>query len=333
MGLFEVGVLLGMLPGFHKWHPAPTKVIEGRVVNQCPLYYVKYPKINPQTGKRHSLRKETEYYFLTPVRKMERVPYEGPVYNLEVDDPDHSYLAPFLAVGNCQNWEISWAIKPGREASPKGSSPEVIAAMMLELQGRGCHNVNFVTPEHVAPQVLEAVAVAIEQGLTLPIVYNTSAYDSMESLALMDGVVDIYMPDFKNWSLERSRTYLKAENYPETARAAIKEMHRQVGDLRLDADGVAQRGLLIRHLVMPGGLDETRAILEWIVTELGPNTYVNLMDQYAPAGKVSAVKFSEINRRLYPEEFREAQRIARAVGLRRLDTRRPHPRLLRRRFL
>ena len=201
--------------------------------------------------------------------------------------------------------------------------------MMLELQGRGCHNVNFVTPEHVAPQVLEAVVVAVEEGLTIPIVYNTSAYDSMESLEFMDGVVDIYMPDFKNWSAERSKTYLKAEDYPAVARAAIKEMHRQVGDLVLDAGGVAQRGLLIRHLVMPGGLDETRAILEWIATELGPNTYVNLMDQYAPAGKVSAVKFSEINRRLYPEEFREAQRIAQEVGLRRLDARRPHRRLLR----
>ncbi len=229
----------------------------------------------------------------------------------------------------CQNWEISWAIKPGRDDSPNGSSPEAIAAMMLELQGRGCHNVNFVTPEHVAPQVLEAVTVAVEEGLTIPIVYNTSAYDSMESLELMDGVVDIYMPDFKNWSADRSKTYLKAEDYPDVARAAIKEMHRQVGDLMLDADGLAQRGLLIRHLVMPGGLDETRAILEWIATELGPNTYVNLMDQYAPAGKVSAVKFSEINRRLYPEEFREAQRIAREVGLRRLDARRPHRRLLR----
>ncbi len=233
----------------------------------------------------------------------------------------------------CQNWEISWAIKPGRADSPEGSPPEVIAAMMLELQGRGCHNINFVTPEHVAPQVMEAVAVAVEQGLRVPIVYNTSAYDSMESLALMDGVVDIYMPDFKNWSPERSRTYLKAEDYPQTARAAIKEMHRQVGDLKLDADGVAQRGLLIRHLVMPGSLDETRAILKWIAAELGPNTYVNLMDQYAPAGKVSALKFSEINRRLFPDEFRRAQQIARDVGLRRLDTRRPHPRLLRRRFL
>ena len=230
----------------------------------------------------------------------------------------------------CQNWEISWAIKPGKEGSPKGSSPEAIAAMMLELQGIGCHNVNFVTPEHVVPQVLEAIALAVDYGLAVPIVYNTSAYDSMESLAFMDGIVDLYMPDFKYWSAEASRTYMKAGDYPAAARAAIKEMHRQVGDLRLDADGLAQRGLLIRHLVMPGGLDETRAILEWIAAELGPNTYVNLMDQYYPAGKVSAQKYPEINRRLHPEEFREAQRIAQEAGLRRLDARRPHPRLLRR---
>ena len=233
----------------------------------------------------------------------------------------------------CQNWEISWAIKLGKEDTPEGSSPEAIAGMMLELQGIGCHNVNFVTPEHVVPQVLEAVALAVDDGLAVPIVYNTSAYDSMESLEFMDGIVDVYMPDFKYWTAEASRTYMKAENYPGAAKAVIKEMHRQVGDLTLDTDDLAQRGLLIRHLVMPGGLDETRAILQWIADELGPNTYVNLMDQYYPAGKVSALKYPEINRRLHPEEFREAHRIAREVGLRRLDARRPHPRLLRRSFM
>ena len=301
-------------------------------------HYLIVPKRTPAgkeitlnlSEKRHSRWKETRDYFLVPIHKMERAPYDGPVFNIEVDDPDHSYLAPYVAVGNCQNYDISQAIKPGKEDAPKGSPPEVIAGMMLELQEIGCHNVNFVTPEHVVPQVLEAVAVAVEYGLKVPIIYNTSAYDSMESLAFMDGIVDVYMPDFKYWSAEASRTYMKAENYPEAAKAAIKEMHRQVGDLIFDADGLAQRGLLIRHLVMPGNLDETRAILEWIATELGPNTYVNLMDQYYPAGKVSAVKYPEINRRLHPEEFREAQHLAREVGLRRLDARRPHPRLLRR---
>jgi len=144
---------------------------------------------------------------------------------------------------------------------------------MLELQDQGCHNINFVTPEHVVPQVIEAVAVAADRGLTLPIVYNTSAYDSLESIELMDGIVDIYMPDFKYWSAERSRSYMKAENYPEAARAAIKAMHRQVGRLVVDAEGLAKRGLIVRHLVMPSGLDETRAILRWIGEELGRDTY------------------------------------------------------------
>jgi len=219
----------------------------------------------------------------------------------------------------CQNYDISQTVRPG--AVQRGSPPQDIAATMLELQQESCHNINFVTPEHVVPQVIEAVAIAAEQGLHLPIVYNTSAYDAMESLELMDGIVDIYMPDFKYWSPERSGTYLKAADYPEAARTAVKEMHRQVGDLVIDANGLAQRGVLLRHLVMPGQLDETRAILEWIAAEVSPNTYVNLMDQYRPAAKVSAQRFAEINRRLSSDEFAEAERIARDVGLTRLDER------------
>jgi putative pyruvate formate lyase activating enzyme len=225
----------------------------------------------------------------------------------------------------CQNFDISQAIRPGE--IPEGHRPEQIAAMMLELQDQGCHNINFVTPEHVAPQVIEAVAVAVDRGLTLPIVYNTSAYDSLESIELMDGVVDIYMPDFKYWSAERCRTYLKAENYPDAARAAIAAMHRQVGPLVVDREGLAKRGLIVRHLVMPGALDETRAILQWIVEELGRDTYVNLMDQYYPAGRVNADHHPEINRRLGRHEFAEARAIAQQLGLRRLDARHPHPRL------
>jgi putative pyruvate formate lyase activating enzyme len=227
----------------------------------------------------------------------------------------------------CQNYDISQAIRPG--STTPGHRPEQIADMMLELQDEGCHNINFVTPEHVAPQVVEAVAVAADRGLALPIVYNTSAYDSLESIELMDGIVDIYMPDFKYWSAERSRTYMKAENYPDAARAAIKAMHRQVGRLVVDSDGLARRGLIVRHLVMPGALDETRAILQWIAEELGCDTYVNLMDQYYPAGKVSAEHHPEINRRLTSREFGEARAVARELGLR-LDVRQPHPRLVRR---
>ncbi|HWP36261.1 MAG TPA: radical SAM protein [Gemmatimonadales bacterium] len=227
----------------------------------------------------------------------------------------------------CQNFDISQAIRPGTQP---GRRPQEIAAMMLELQARGCHNINFVTPEHVVPQIVEALVPAIDGGLGLPLVYNTSAYDSLESLALMDGLVDIYMPDFKYWSAEACAKYLKAADYADAARAAIREMHRQVGPLVIDGDGLAKRGLLIRHLVMPGRLDETRQILEWIAAELGPDTYVNLMDQYYPAGTVTETTYPEIHRRLSTREFAEARQIARDVGLRRLDERQPHPRLVRR---
>jgi putative pyruvate formate lyase activating enzyme len=221
----------------------------------------------------------------------------------------------------CQNFDISQGLGPG--PASRSAQPEALARMMLELQQVGCHNINFVTPEHVVPQVLEALAVAAVGGLRLPIVYNTGAYDALESLALLDGVVDIYMPDFKLWSGEKSRRYLMADDYPEVARAAIAEMHRQVGPLVMDEDGLAVRGVLIRHLVMPGCLEETRAILEWIATELGRDTYVNLMDQYRPAGKVASERFPEINRPLAGSEYREALEIARRVGLWRLDGRAP----------
>jgi len=230
----------------------------------------------------------------------------------------------------CQNWEISWAIKPTE--APPGSTPDEIAEMMLGLQGRGCHNVNFVTPEHVVPQVLEAIEVAVRRGLSVPIVYNTSGYDAVESIELLDGVVDIYMPDFKVWSSGRAKDLLKAEDYPEATRAAIRTMHEQVGPLVVGADGLARRGLLVRHLVMPGMLEETEAILTWIATELGSDTYVNLMDQYRPSGKVGGDVHPEIDRPLERSEFHAAREIARDLGLR-LDRREPHPRLQRVRVL
>ncbi len=215
----------------------------------------------------------------------------------------------------CQNYDISHR-KRGREVRP-----DELAAMMIELQRRGCHNINLVTPEHVVPQILEALPLAIERGLRLPIVYNTSAYDSMESLRLMDGVVDIYMPDFKFWDSRLSLRYLKAKDYPEVARRTIKEMHRQVGDLVLDERGLARRGLMVRHLIMPGGIAGTREILRFIAQEISPHTYVNIMAQYYPAGKVSSEKYSEINRRITEEEYEDAIRAARQVGLDRLDPR------------
>ena len=221
----------------------------------------------------------------------------------------------------CQNFDLSWQLR----GTP--TPPEKLARMMLELQGDGCHNINFVTPEHVVPQLAEALPLAIERGLRLPIVYNTSAYDAMESLELLDGVVDIYMPDFKYWDRESARKYSRAPDYPEVARRTIKEMHRQVGDLVMDERGVAKRGLLIRHLVMPGNVAGTREVMRWIAQELSPNTYVNVMPQYYPAGKVSRREHAEINRRVSPSEYEKALEEAWAAGLKRLDPRRPAFRL------
>jgi putative pyruvate formate lyase activating enzyme len=176
-----------------------------------------------------------------------------------------------------------------------------------------------VTPEHVVPQILEALPLAVERGLRLPTVYNTSSYDSLDSLELMDGVVDIYMPDFKLWSSELSRRYLAKRDYAEVARRTVREMHRQVGDLAFDDRGLAVHGLLVRHLVMPGLVDETEAILHWIAEELGPDTYVDVMAQFYPAGRTS--EFPEIDRHLYRSEFEHALEVADGLGLRRLDAR------------
>jgi len=216
----------------------------------------------------------------------------------------------------CQNFDISW--------QPKGvpAPPEKLARMMLDLQRQGCHNINFVTPEHVVPQIIEALPPAIEAGLRVPLVYNTSAYDSMESLALMDGIVDIYMPDFKYWDGEMARKYSRAPDYPQVARRTIQEMHRQVGELVFDEEGLARRGLLIRHLVMPNDIAGTQEVARWIARELSPNTYVNIMAQYHPAGKASAREFAEINRRISPEEYELALDAAWRAGLKRLDARR-----------
>ncbi len=218
----------------------------------------------------------------------------------------------------CQNAEIS------QLGDGQVTRPEALAAMMLHLQARGCHNINLVTPEHVVPQFLEALALAVDAGLRLPIVYNTSAFDSLHSLRLLDGIVDIYMPDFKVWDREPARRYLLAPSYPDAARAAIAEMHRQVGDLVIDEHGIAQRGVLVRHLVMPGGVAGTPEIMRWLAG-LSRDTYVNLMAQYAPAWKVTAQRFSELNRRVTADEMRQAYAAARAAGLWRFDERTPRP--------
>jgi len=222
----------------------------------------------------------------------------------------------------CQNADIS----QGDAGVPQ--SAEDIAAIMLALQERLCHNINFVTPEHVVPQTIEAIALAVEHGLRVPIVYNTSAYDSAESIQQMEGLVDIYMPDFKLWSPQACARYLTAGDYAEHARQAIAQMHRQVGDLRYTPDGVACRGLLVRHLVMPGMLEESARIFEWLAG-LSRDTFVNVMGQYRPDNRVGqaetdgtgrrTTRFEEINRRPRSGEIEEAFQLARRAGLWRFD--------------
>ncbi len=217
----------------------------------------------------------------------------------------------------CQNWDIS------QRNQGQVFRANQLADHMLALQDRGCHNINFVTPEHVAPQVAEAIAEAVPRGLRLPIVYNTSAYDAIASLRLLDGLVDIYMPDFKFWRRESARAYAKAKDYPERARAAIVEMHRQVGSLRFGRDGLARRGLLVRYLVMPDQLDEAEAIFRWLATELSRDTYVNIMNQYRPAHEVGQhPKYAAINRRPGSREVTNARKLATEAGLWRFDGRR-----------
>src|SRR6266496_103260 len=212
------------------------------------------------------------------------------------------------------------------ETSQLGDGAEVtsseLAGIMLDLQDIGCHNVNVVTPEHVVPQILEALVIAVERGLRLPLVYNTSAYDNLESIRWMNGLVDIYMPDFKLWDAEHCRKYLVATNYADAARKVIAAMHAQVGELRVDEQGLALRGILIRHLVMPGLLDDTREIMQWIADSSSRDTYVNVMDQYYPAHKAETEpRFADINRGISDIELCGALEFARAAGLWRFDTR------------
>lgn len=214
----------------------------------------------------------------------------------------------------CQNYAISHC--PDQEEGV-ATDPKQLAQIMVDLQEQGCHNINLVTPSHVLPQILEALPFAIEQGLHLPLVYNSSGYDSVESLQLLDNIVDIYMPDFKFWNPKRAQRYAHAHDYPEVARLALKEMYQQVGDLVMDQHGLAQRGILIRHLIMPDCLDETEAILTFIAREISLSSYVNIMDQYHPCGKANEVE--ALNRTITGEEYQKAIQIAKQVGLMRLD--------------
>jgi putative pyruvate formate lyase activating enzyme len=203
----------------------------------------------------------------------------------------------------CQNWEI------GHKEIGRNVEPIEIASMMLELQEQGCHNINFVSPSHVVAQILAAVHIAAERGLLLPLVYNTGGYDSLEALALLDGIIDIYMPDMKYGESQIARSYSKVRNYVEINQTALKEMHRQVGDLVLDQKGRARRGLLVRHLVLPQNLAGTDKVLDFVAHEISCNTYLNLMDQYRPCYR--ADEYPPLNRPIAAEEYRGGRTIRR----------------------
>ena len=209
----------------------------------------------------------------------------------------------------CQNYEISHLCE-GREVSV-----EDLAGIMLRLQDMGCHNVNLVTPTHFVPEIAQAVKAAAGQGLNLPIVYNCGGYERVETLRLLEGIVDIYMPDFKFWSALSSERYLSAPDYPAVARAALKEMHRQVGDLII-REGLALRGLLVRHLVMPGHPADSRSIFTFIAEEVSRATFVNVMAQYRPCYRSG--EFPEIASRTTGEEFAQALELAHQAGLTRI---------------
>ena len=213
----------------------------------------------------------------------------------------------------CQNDDISFS------SHGHAVGAEALAGAALQLQALGCHNLNVVTPTHVAPMILEALQIGADRGLELPLVYNTGGYDSLDVLQVLDGVVDIFMPDAKFADGEVARRLCDAPDYPDVNRAALTEMFRQVGDLQIDDDGIAVRGLLVRHLVMPDGLAGTARVMEFLARDLSTETYVNVMDQYRPCAQ--AGRFPEICRRVTPDEMTEARRVAEMAGLARLDDR------------
>jgi putative pyruvate formate lyase activating enzyme len=215
----------------------------------------------------------------------------------------------------CQNYEISQS-GDGRKVEP-----EELARMMLSLQAQGCHNVNLVSPTHVVAPILAALLIAAEAGLRLPLVWNTGGYDSLAALALLDGVVDIYMPDMKYADAEIARKYSKIERYPAVNQEGVKEMHRQVGDLALDRDGIALRGLLVRHLVLPEGLAGTDEIARFLAEEVSRDTYINVMDQYRPCYR--AYQLAPLDRPITRAEYEHALKQARDAGLHRFDKRAP----------
>jgi putative pyruvate formate lyase activating enzyme len=211
----------------------------------------------------------------------------------------------------CQNWTISHLGEGGE------LSFEKLASVMLDLQGEGCHNINLVTPTHQVPMILHSLSIAAEKGLEIPLVYNCGGYESLEALRILDGVVDIYMPDFKYADPLSGLKYSRAKDYPAVAKAAVREMHRQVGDLVMNRTGIAERGLLVRHLVLPEGLAGTKEVVRFISEEISKNTYINIMDQYHPC--YESDRYPPLNRRITNKEYQDAIRTAVDAGLKRID--------------
>jgi putative pyruvate formate lyase activating enzyme len=212
-----------------------------------------------------------------------------------------------LKCAYCQNYPIS---QMGHGAE---RTPGELACQMLWLQEQGCHNLNLVTPTHFMPQILKALGIAKERGFSLPVVYNTSGYDSVEALRFLDGVVDIYLPDMRYSDNQAALKYSIAPYYAEVNRAAVKEMYRQVGNLVVDTNGIAQRGLIIRHLVLPGGLSGTESIMKFLAEEISKDVYISLMSQYFPAYKATTMK--ELSRRITADEYEAARQVMENYGL------------------
>ncbi len=212
----------------------------------------------------------------------------------------------------CQNWTISH-LGDGEEISY-----DELASVMIYLQNLGCHNINLVTPTHQVPQIIKAIYIARENGMRVPIVYNSGGYEALETLKILDGIIDIYMPDFKYVDDKLAEKYSKVKNYAFHAKQAIKEMHRQVGDLIINEEGIALRGLLVRHLVLPNNIAGTEEVVKFIAEEISKNTYINIMDQYRPCWH--ADEYPELNRRITNKEFNDAINISLKYGLKRIDS-------------
>ncbi len=212
-----------------------------------------------------------------------------------------------LSCSFCQNYPIS-QLGEGNEESVNS-----LSSLMLSLQNKGCHNINLVTPTHFVPQILKAVLLAIPKGLEIPLVYNTSGYEALKTLKLLDGVIDIYLPDFKYGSDEQGKIYSAVPDYFSKTKLALKEMHRQVGDLQMDKEGIAKKGLLIRHLVLPNSLAKSETVLKFIAEKISKNTYISIMAQYFPANR--ALRIPELNRRITREEYAKVLAFANSLGL------------------